>query len=107
MLDYFHPLENLDSLYHGYRRSFEVAGHNLLLICCGEQYFLIENRCPHMDWPLDSGVIGDQTITCPKHKIQFNLASGTACAPGRLEPLTRYDVLINAGQAGLDLRQLA
>lgn len=107
MLEHFHPLENVERLGDGYRRCVEVAGHNLLLVCTEGELFLIENRCPHMDWPLDSGEIKNRTIVCAKHRIQFDLRTGLAFAPGSLEPLTRYEVVVVDGQAGIDLRQLS
>lgn len=107
MLDHFHGLEKCDRLYEGYRRCFSVAGRNLLLICTSGEYFLIENRCPHMDWPLDGGVVADHNIECPKHRIRFDLNTGLAIAPGTLDPLQRFDVVVDDGCVGVDLRQLA
>lgn len=107
MLDHFHPLDSLEGLHEGYCRCFQVAGRNLLLIHSGGESFIIENRCPHMDWLLESGEIKDRHIICPKHRIQFDLASGQALAPGRIDPLARYDVVVQDGRVGLDLRQLS
>lgn len=51
----FQPLEDVSRLHDGYRRCFSIEGVSLLLVQTGSTLFLIENRCPHMDWPLESG----------------------------------------------------
>ena len=38
--------------------------------------FALDNRCPHMGFPLDRGSIEDGTLTCHWHHARFDLASG-------------------------------
>src|SRR2546422_10850419 len=42
----------------------------------GERVFALDNRCPHMGFPLDRGSVEDGTLTCHWHHARFDLASG-------------------------------
>jgi nitrite reductase/ring-hydroxylating ferredoxin subunit len=47
----------------------------LLVHECG-QVFALDNRCPHMGFPLDRGSVEDGILTCHWHHARFELASG-------------------------------
>ena len=38
--------------------------------------FALDNRCPHMGFPLDRGSVDDGILTCHWHHARFDLASG-------------------------------
>jgi nitrite reductase/ring-hydroxylating ferredoxin subunit len=41
-----------------------------------DRVYALDNRCPHMGFPLDRGSIEDGILTCHWHHAQFDLASG-------------------------------
>jgi nitrite reductase/ring-hydroxylating ferredoxin subunit len=43
--------------------------------------FALDNRCPHMGFPLDRGSIEDGILTCHWHHARFDLASGCTFDP--------------------------
>ena len=47
----------------------------ILLVHEGGCVFALDNRCPHMGFPLDRGSIEDGILTCPWHHARFALAS--------------------------------
>ena len=51
--------------------NIEVAVFNI-----DNQFFAIENRCPHQNLPLADGPITNDTITCPFHGAVFSLKTG-------------------------------
>jgi nitrite reductase/ring-hydroxylating ferredoxin subunit len=53
-----------------------VEGHTLALFTVGDEVFAIDNRCPHMGFPLDRGSVRDGILTCHWHHARFDLASG-------------------------------
>jgi nitrite reductase/ring-hydroxylating ferredoxin subunit len=55
-----------------------VHGHHrpVLLVNESEQVFALDNRCPHMGFPLDRGSVEDGILTCHWHHARFELASG-------------------------------
>lgn len=48
----------------------------ILVVHDGGRVFALDNRCPHMGFPLDRGSIGDGILTCHWHHARFDLASG-------------------------------
>jgi nitrite reductase/ring-hydroxylating ferredoxin subunit len=48
----------------------------ILLIYDGGRVFALDNRCPHMGFPLDRGSVEDGILTCHWHHARFDVASG-------------------------------
>jgi nitrite reductase/ring-hydroxylating ferredoxin subunit len=48
----------------------------ILLVHQDGHIFALDNRCPHMGFPLDRGSIDDGILTCHWHHARFELASG-------------------------------
>jgi nitrite reductase/ring-hydroxylating ferredoxin subunit len=48
----------------------------VLLLNEGGQVFALDNRCPHMGFPLERGSVEDGILTCHWHHARFELASG-------------------------------
>jgi len=41
----------------------------------------VDNRCPHMGFPLDRGSVKDGILTCHWHHARFDLSSGGTFDP--------------------------
>jgi nitrite reductase/ring-hydroxylating ferredoxin subunit len=53
------------------------GGHRPILVVCDRgRIFALDNRCPHMGFPLDRGSIEDGILTCHWHHARFDLESG-------------------------------
>lgn len=48
----------------------------ILLLYQDGRVFALDNRCPHMGFPLDRGSVEDGILTCHWHHARFDLASG-------------------------------
>ena len=48
----------------------------LLVICDGSRCFAVDNRCPHLGFPLHRGSVADGILTCHWHHARFDVASG-------------------------------
>src|SRR3954454_4207712 len=48
----------------------------ILVIYHEDRIFALDNRCPHMGFPLDRGSVQDGILTCHWHHARFDLASG-------------------------------
>ena len=48
----------------------------ILLVEEGGHVFALDNRCPHMGFPLERGSVEDGILTCHWHHARFALASG-------------------------------
>ena len=51
-------------------------GEDIAIFNAGEEFYAINNTCPHQGGPLNEGVLEDNLITCPWHGWQYDLKSG-------------------------------
>src|SRR5918994_2909241 len=58
------------------RISVRVAGHSLALFFHDGRVHALDNRCPHMGFPLHRGPLKDGILTCHWHHARFDLESG-------------------------------
>jgi nitrite reductase/ring-hydroxylating ferredoxin subunit len=56
--------------------SAQADGHTLVLFAYGDKIYAVDNRCPHMGFPLDRGTVHDGILVCHWHHARFDLASG-------------------------------
>jgi nitrite reductase/ring-hydroxylating ferredoxin subunit len=61
--------------------SVQVDGHTLALFAYGERVYAVDNRCPHMGFPLTEGSVHDGILTCHWHHARFDLAGGGTFDP--------------------------
>ncbi|MBC6936479.1 MAG: Rieske (2Fe-2S) protein [Chloroflexi bacterium] len=66
----------LDEVREKAALAVQVEGHTLVLFAYGERVYAVDNRCPHMSFPLDRGSVRDGILTCHWHHARFDLASG-------------------------------
>lgn len=57
-------------------QTLSLNGHTLALWYVNGQVYAIDNRCPHMGFPLDRGSVKDGILTCHWHHARFDLESG-------------------------------
>ncbi len=58
------------------RQVVHLGGHVLCLFAEGEEVYAVDNRCPHMGFPLHRGSVCDGILTCHWHHARFDLATG-------------------------------
>lgn len=58
-----------------------AMGQTLALFWHEEQAFAVDNRCPHMGFPLSKGFCKDGILTCYWHYARFDLKSGGTFDP--------------------------
>ncbi len=67
---------SLAELRRSGRLVVHLDGPALCLFADGEQVRAVDNRCPHMGFPLHRGSVGDGILTCHWHHARFDLATG-------------------------------
>src|SRR5437879_12954365 len=53
-----------------------LEGNTLALFADADRIFAVDNRCPHMGFPLHRGTVKDCVLTCHWHQARFDLSSG-------------------------------
>jgi nitrite reductase/ring-hydroxylating ferredoxin subunit len=67
---------SLEELRAAGRLVVHLDRHTICLFAEGEDVYAVDNRCPHMGFPLHRGTICDGILTCHWHHARFDLATG-------------------------------
>jgi nitrite reductase (NADH) small subunit/3-phenylpropionate/trans-cinnamate dioxygenase ferredoxin subunit len=60
----------------GDAKTVQEAGKRISVFRVGEQYFAIDDMCPHMGASLAGGFVENNIVTCPWHYWRFRLTDG-------------------------------
>ncbi len=58
--------------------TVQLDGHTVALFQHQDKIYGVDNRCPHMGFPLDKGSVNDGILTCYWHYARFDLETGGA-----------------------------
>ncbi len=83
-----------------------VDRHTICLFAVGEEVHAVDNRCPHMGFPLHRGTVCDGILTCHWHHARFDLRTGGTFDQWADE-LRRFPVRIEGDDVLVDLRPLS
>ena len=72
----FERAGTIEELKSKRRLILRGAHRPILVVEDQDRIFALDNRCPHMGFPLDRGSIEDGILTCHWHHARFDLASG-------------------------------
>jgi nitrite reductase/ring-hydroxylating ferredoxin subunit len=81
-----------------------VGGHTLALIAQNGKVFAMDNRCPHMGFPLNRGTAQDGILTCHWHHARFDLCTGGTFDPWA-DDVRAFPVQVRDGEVWVDLAQ--
>src|SRR5919199_3921411 len=56
--------------------SITVEKHPVAIFIYESKVYAVDNRCPHMGFPLNQGTVKDGILTCHWHHARFDLMSG-------------------------------
>src|SRR2546430_4904771 len=82
-----------------------VNGHTLALFADGEGVRAVDNRCPHMGFPLHRGTLHDGILTCHWHHARFDVATG-GTVDHWAHDLRVFPVEVRDGEIWVDLARL-
>jgi nitrite reductase/ring-hydroxylating ferredoxin subunit len=93
---------SLTDLPEGGRVTVNLDGHVIALFHTPEGIFAVDNRCPHMGFPLDRGTVKDCILTCHWHHARFDLHSGGAFDPWA-DDVRAFPVKVEGDEILIDL----
>jgi nitrite reductase/ring-hydroxylating ferredoxin subunit len=79
--------------------------HTLCLFADGDEVYAVDNRCPHMGFPLHRGTLCDGILTCHWHHARFDLSTGGTFDQWADE-LRRFPVEVRGDDVLVDLSPL-
>jgi nitrite reductase/ring-hydroxylating ferredoxin subunit len=77
--------------------------HGVALIYHEDRVYAVDNRCPHMGFPLSRGSCHEGILTCHWHHARFDLQSGGTFDPFA-DDVRVYPVEVRDGEVWIDLQ---
>jgi len=84
------------------RQVVHLDGHVVCLFAEGREVYAVDNRCPHMGFPLHRGTVCDGILTCHWHHARFDLATG-GTFDQFADELRRFPVRLDGDDVLVDL----
>lgn len=83
----------------------DVDGHRLAVVRCGDDVYVIGDRCTHADISLSEGEVDceERTIECWKHGSLFRLDDGMPDSLPATQPTPTYAVTVTDGDVFVEL----
>lgn len=72
----YHRLCPADTVGDGNGKPFHMEGTHLAVFKYHDKFYAVDNRCPHMGYPMSEGSIRDGVLICHWHHWEFDLKSG-------------------------------
>ncbi|MDD9995655.1 MAG: Rieske 2Fe-2S domain-containing protein, partial [Dehalococcoidia bacterium] len=77
------------------------GGHAIAVFPIGDRFAAVDNRCPHMGFPLDRGTVSNGILTCHWHHARFDLSSGGTFDPFA-DDVGSFPVTVSGGRVWVD-----
>ena len=87
------------------RLVVHLERHTLCLFADGDEVYAVDNRCPHMGFPLHRGTVCDGILTCHWHHARFDLSTGGTFDQWA-DDLRRFPVELRGDDVLIDLSPL-
>ena len=72
----YHQLCPADTFEELEGKPFHVNGTHLAIFKSDDKFYAVDNRCPHMGYPMSEGSLRDGVLICHWHHWEFDLKSG-------------------------------
>ena len=70
-------VDHVNEFPDGGSRVVTAGGKDVAVFRVGDEFFAIDDRCPHAGASLSGGPVEDGVVTCPWHYWRFRLCDGT------------------------------
>lgn len=86
-------------------RVVSAEGRTIAVFFAEGRAFAVDNRCPHMGFPLSRGTVRDGILTCHWHHAKFDLAGGCTFDPFA-DDVAAFRTEVRDGQVWVDPRPI-
>ena len=95
------PVADREELREAGRLTVTESGSSIALFHHEGEVYAVDNRCPHMGFPLDTGTVDEGVLTCHWHHARFELACGDTFDPWA-DDVQTYPVELHDGAVYVD-----
>ena len=94
----------LGQIPDGASLTVTLEGNVIVLFNQGGKIYAVDNRCPHMGFPLDRGTVKDCILTCHWHHARFDLKTGGTFDQWA-DDVRAFPVRVEDGEVMVDLAE--
>ena len=87
----------------GTMRYVDIDGLPIALANVGGTIYAFGDSCRHEGGPLSSGVLIDDTVTCPWHGAKFDIRTGEVLCDPAYDAVARYNVRVTGADIEVEI----
>ena len=96
-------LGNIEQLKQSEIQCIDAGDRSLVLIYQSDQFYLLDNLCPHKAAALCEGKLYGDEIECPWHKARFDIKTGKGLSPLAGNGVKSWPLTIENDQLSVEL----
>ena len=83
--------------------GLEVENTRIVVANVDGDFYALQDRCSHADFPLSDGELEGSHVECAHHGARFDVCDGRALTLPAIRPVPIYDVELRDGDIFVDL----
>ena len=83
--------------------AVEVHGRQVAVFNADGIFYALGGTCTHRGGPLSEGELEGTTVTCPWHRAQFDLKTGSVLTPPAPQGVPSYKVVIEGDDISIEI----
>ncbi|WP_292466411.1 Rieske (2Fe-2S) protein [Methanolobus sp.] len=91
---------NDNEVKEGKIKPVDIGDQRIILIRKEGEVYALENRCPHMNCPLQGGILQDYSLKCPCHSWTFDIRTGAYVASDKIK-VNVYETQVKDGKISI------
>lgn len=94
----FVTVATVEEIPEGTLHGVEVEGERIVIANRGGTFYALKDECSHEEFPLSSGELTGNQITCILHGARFDLATGAVRALPAVRPVPVYECRVEGDE---------
>ena len=90
----FIQVAKTSEIAEGSGKCVEVEGKRIAVFNLRNEFFAIDDTCPHAGASLSEGIVEGDEVECPWHSARFKIKSGAVTSPPSEEGVAKYNVRV-------------
>ena len=90
----FIQVAKTSEIAEGSGKCVEVEGKRIAVFNLRDEFFAIDDTCPHAGASLSEGIVEGDEVECPWHSARFKIKSGAVTSPPSEEGVAKYNVRV-------------
>ncbi len=103
-MENFITVASVEEFADGRRKTVKFDDRIVAIFKIADEFYAIENECPHHGAPLCEGYVDGELVSCPLHGWQFDLQTGESMTVPGMD-VRAYSVKIEDGHVKITAKR--